>query len=432
VETLRSRSARTSPLAPRAPEHDPPTGVPAVVSRSAWLAAAWTGFGAAAIGAFLAVVAAVVLWIPDATATGSSGATVRAGVLTFLAGQHGGVVISGVPLAFVPLGLTLLAGWLCWRSARVLTALPVVAAVQGVARMTLLLVVHVAAYAGSCLALARFAVVGTSRAPALGVTIGAAGVSVVFSGSALLFSTDVGDRIRAATPATLRAAIRGGAALAATMAFVSAGLVAGATLLHVGQALELTRALGATLSGLPIALLNALSAPNAVAAGVAYLAGPGFAVGTDVHFSAWGNEPGVVPGFPVLAGLPGGHQDSPVAFTVMVLMLALICVVSAAALRDEVRRGWPEALRAAVLCAVVAASVVAAGVGLAGGSLGRHRLTTVGGSPIQVWGAVFAEALVCSVVGVVSLRVVLLLRGGDRLSTGEPEDDTPIVQSSAA
>jgi hypothetical protein len=119
----------------------------------------------------------------------------------------------------------------------------------------------------------------------------------------------------------------------------------------------------------------------------------------------------VVPGFPVLAGLPGGHQASPVAFAVMLLMLTLMCVVSAAALRDEVRRGWPEALRSAVLCAVVAAFVVAAGVGLAGGSLGRHRLTTVGGSPIQVWGAVFAEALVCSVVGVVSLRVVLLLRG---------------------
>jgi hypothetical protein len=139
-----------------------------------------------------------------------------------------------------------------------------------------LLAIHVAAYAGSCLLLTRFAVVGTSRALALGVTIGAACISLVFSGSALLFSTDVGDRLRAATPATLRAAIRGGTALAATMAVVSAGLVAGATLFHAGRALELTRALGATLSGLPVAILNALSA-NAVAARCVS-GGPGFAL----------------------------------------------------------------------------------------------------------------------------------------------------------
>jgi hypothetical protein len=99
-----------------------------------------------------------------------------------------------------------------------------------------------------------------------------------------------------------------------------------------------------------------------------------------------------------------------------------MCLIGAAALRDEVRRGWPEALRAAVLCAVVAASVVAVGVGLAGGSLGRHRLAVVGASPIQVWGAVFAEALVCSVVGVVALRVALTLRGGDRLPLSEPDE----------
>ena len=82
-----------------------------------------------------------------------------------------------------------------------------------------------------------------------------------------------------------------------------------------------------------------------------------------------------------------------------------------------------------MLCAVVAASVVAAGVGLAGGSLGGHRLAVVGGSPIQVWGAVFAEALVCSVVGVVALRVALVLWGGDRLSVPEPDDGRSCAES---
>lgn len=406
-----TRAAPPTPGRTKTDDAETPLGVPTLVARSAPLAAVWTGFGAAAIGVFLAIVGAVLLWIPDAAATGSSGSTVRAGVLTFLAGQRGGVVVSGVPVSFTPLGLTLLAGWLCWRAARVLAALPVVAAVRSVPVLAGLLAGHAAAYSATCFVLTHFATVGTSRVPAFGTAIGAATVSTLFSGASLLRWTPVGFRLREATPPAARAALRGGIGAAATIVMFGAGLAATATAGHFSRALQLSRGLGTGLSGLPIAVLDALTAPNAVAAAVAYLTGPGFAVGTHASFSLWGSRPGVVPGFPVLAGLPGGSRGAPIVFVLMGLMLVAVCLVCTALLRAEARRGWAEALRGALLSALVAASALALLMGAAGGSLGRHRLSDVGASPVNVWGAVFVEVLGGSLIGVIAIRVAALARG---------------------
>lgn len=402
-----------------------PTGIPQPIARSAPLAAAWTGFGAAIVGAFGAVLGSLLFWIPDAAATGSSGSTARAGVLTFLAAQHGGVVITGVSMSFVPLGLTFLAGWLCWRAARVLAALPVVIAETDTAPIARLLAVHVAAYAVTCTVLVRFATVGTSRVGVLGVFLGAVVVSFVFAGSSLVSGSAVGRRWYAALPGGVLAPLRAGIAAAATMIGFSALLVAGATVLHAGRAMQLIRGLGGGLTGLPVAVLDALTAPNAVAAGVAYLAGPGFAVGTHASFSPLHTAPGIVPGFPVLAGLPSGQHSSPVVFALILVAFGCTGWAAARPLREQATRRWAEALRAALLTALVTATVLAAFVAAAGGSLGQHRLAAVGGSPIRVWAAVFVEILVVATVGVVATKVVTLLHHA------EPAD-RPVGKTQAA
>lgn len=404
-----NRAAKYGPAKSRAAAATIPTGIPQPIARSAPLAAAWTGFGAAIVGAFVAVVVSLLFWIPDAAATGSSGSTARAGVLTFLAAQHGGVVISGVSMSFVPLGLTFLAGWLCWRAARVLAALPVVIAETDTAPIARLLAVHVAAYALTCSVLVRFATVGTSSVGVLGVFLGAVVVSFVFAGSSLVSGSAVGRRWYAALPAGVLAPLRAGIVAAATMVGFSALLVAGATVLHAGRAMQLIRGLGGGLAGLPVAVLDALAAPNAVAAGAAYLAGPGFAVGTHASFSPLHTAPGIVPGFPVLAGLPSGRHASPVVFALILVAFGCTGWVAARLLREQATRRWAEALRAALLTALVTATVLAVFVAAAGGSLGQHRLAAVGGSPIRVWAAVFVEILVVATAGVVATKVVALL-----------------------
>jgi hypothetical protein len=71
--------------------------VPEAAGRSLWLAAIWTGVGAAAVCATLAIVAVAICWLPVSGASGHSISAVRAGLLTFLAALHGGVTVDGGP-----------------------------------------------------------------------------------------------------------------------------------------------------------------------------------------------------------------------------------------------------------------------------------------------------------------------------------------------
>ena len=84
--------ARTTPRTTRA-ANAVGYSVPEAMSRSLVRAAAWTGGMAALTGAALGVAIAVLCWLPDAGVSGHPWSAVRAGVLGFLAVQHGGIVL---------------------------------------------------------------------------------------------------------------------------------------------------------------------------------------------------------------------------------------------------------------------------------------------------------------------------------------------------
>lgn len=349
---------------------------------SAPLSAAWSGFGAAAAGCFVAVVAALVLWIPDSSATGSSGSTVRAGVMTFLAAQRGGLTLNGVRVGFVPLGLTLLAGWICWRAGRALLASPAIGPQAPAPVVVRLVAIQVAVYAGTCAGLTRFAVVGTSSAPTIATAVGAVVVGGLgFLGAAAQFS-DAGAQVWDSWGTTLRASLRGAAA--ATLVVLTGGAVLAlvATVRQAGRFVDLSRGFGGGVSGLPVGLLDALAAPNAVVAASAYLTGPGFSVGAGSSYAPFGGRGGPVPAFPVLAGLPAGGTAS-----IPVLLLMVATLVSAAVAagrlirRDDPRSSWPGMLRACVGAAGFSGVALGGLAAAAGGPLGAHRLHIAGASP---------------------------------------------------
>src|ERR1700735_2970478 len=87
-------------------------------ARSVWWVAARSGCVAAIAGAATFVVVAVLCWLPDAGVSGRPSSAIRAGLLAFLAGQHGGIVVDGVHAGFLPLGMLLGAGVFAWRAGR--------------------------------------------------------------------------------------------------------------------------------------------------------------------------------------------------------------------------------------------------------------------------------------------------------------------------
>ena len=359
---------------------------------------------------------ALILWIPDSTATGTSGSTVHAGVLTFLTAQHGGIRLSGVDVGFVPLGLTLLAVALCRRSARVLWFLPVVRRDLGPARVARLTGVQILAYAVTCAALLPFSVVGTSRAPGLGVVLGAIGVGAAGFGSAALAMTPAGPILWQRLPATARAATRAGSAAAAVYLAGGALLAAAATALKAGRFVDLSHGLGTGVAGVAVAALNTLAAPNAAVASTSLLAGPGFAVGYNSTYSLLSSHPGPVPAFPVLAGLPSGA-----ATPVQVLVLAALTVLAAGgcagrlAHRGTRAAGWLAMLRAAVSGAVISGVLLAAAAALAGGRMGAHQLSAVGASPWHIGAAATVEV---ACVAVVTGALARLLARRERRDAG--------------
>ena len=367
--------ARTTPRTARA-ANAVGYSVPEAMSRSLVRAAAWTGGMAALTGAALGVAIAVLCWLPDAGVSGHPWSAVRAGVLGFLAVQHGGIVLDRVPTTFAPLlGLFVVAG-LAWRAAATLAG---VAEQLGERRRGALLragLVQAASYAGVCLALVSLSRLGTTAARGASTALAAFLLFGCVAGAAL---------VGPALPAHVRAGARGAGAGLAVYVGAGALLVGGSLVMHAGEAMRLSRQIGGGLSGLPVLVLGILCAPNAAVAAAAYLAGPGFAVGSGTAVTAFSSSHGVLPAFPILAALPTGDGANAVVLGWMVISLLAAGLVAARV------AGHAEGARGVAVAVAVAGCGMALLAWLSGGAIGTGRLATIGPSPWQAGLAVAGE-----------------------------------------
>jgi hypothetical protein len=387
--------------------------VPTAAARSLWRAAVWTGMGAAIVCAVLAIVVVAICWLPVSGSTGRTHSAIHAGLLTFLAAVHGGVTVDGTAGFFLPLGMLLAVGLTAWRAGAGLADAAAAIGETDPARLALAGLTQAASFAIACLVAVPLATLGTSSAPFL--TVGAAALLLfaVAGGAALVCYSPLSDWCLDRIPVEVRHGARAAVVVLAVYAAAGALLVAAALAVHHGRVEELSRQVGGGWGGVPILLLGVLAAPNAVIAGIGYLAGPGFAVGTQTTVSPFSTAHGTLPAFPILGGLPAGHGADPAAW----LLVAVTPAVAGLLLARFVRRtdGWTARLRVAGSAVGFVAVALAVLAWQGGGSIGAGALSAVGASPWQLGLAVAAavSAVAAVVLAVVALRERLARSGRD-------------------
>ncbi|WP_407341495.1 DUF6350 family protein [Pengzhenrongella phosphoraccumulans] len=300
----------------------------------------------------------------------------------------------GVAITLMPLGITMLAVFACFASAR-RSGRPAWSGYAAAIGGYLLVVL------GTALAIS-FGPLGIVRA-----LVGGACVSALGLGAGLLSHADapplrnltrplwirVSGVVRAgATAGLLAAALLVAVAVLVTVGWIVAGRE---TIVDVGNSLELDPIGSAVLVIAQLALV-----PNLVGWALAYVAGPGYAVGAGSHFAASGVVSAPLPALPLLGALPTGSLTALTSWLPVVLVV--VGAVAGWWLHGRLPRDlWWHGLLACGALALAAGIVVGAGVSLASGSAGPARMSEVGASGLIV-GLVVAGG-----VGLGSALVVL-------------------------
>jgi Family of unknown function (DUF6350) len=377
-------------LLSRTPSRDVPPPAPSRAGPEptwSWLRSSPSRAVAAALVA--AGSALVVLWIvalagwygSDGGGHGTTTSALRVGTDAWLLAHASGLATRNATVTAVPLGLTLLCGLLCYRSARWAGGAEV-DDLRGAGHCTVVFsgVYAVTAMTAALLASVPGAGPGPVRAFAGALVLGAAA-----GGAGLVAGAGLRGRLRTWLPVPVRATAYGGLVTVLATCACAAVVVVAALAWHVGTAARVVDRLGGGVSGALLSILvSVLLLPNAVALTASWLLGPGFAVGAGTVVSPSAVALGPVPAVPLLAALPATGTPSHWLGTVLVLPLLAGGWGAWRAGRRLPTRSWVQgALRglgSGALAAVGLTVLVAAG----GGAVGPGRMADLGAPLGQV------------------------------------------------
>lgn len=156
-------------------------------------------------------------------------------------------------------------------------------------------------------------------------------------------------------------------------------------------------------------VLSLLYLPSATVWAMAYLAGPGFALGADTAVSAWRVHTGPVPAFPLLATVPETRL-APGLGVAMVAVPIVIGVVAGIVLARQSLLGNVRVVLTAALGGLFAgAGAALLAIGASGG-FGGDRLAELGPSWWLVGVVVAAQVGAGAIAGAAAVRLLPLLR----------------------
>ena len=321
--------------------------------------------------------------------------SVAVGAGIWLLGHGVPLVASGATVSLIPLGITLLALFAGYASARR----------SGYTSWS-----GFAAAVGGYVAIAGAVALALAPGPTAIVRalLGSALVGALGLGAGLLARPgaprprDLTRSLWIRVPGTARAGVAAGV-LAAALLVMTASAVAVAWIVvgrgvvtGVSSSLDLD-----VIGGVVLAAAQLAFVPDVVLWALAYVAGPGFAVGAGSHFAPTAIVAGPLPAVPLLGALPAPGSASGVTAWAPIA-LVLVGALAGAWLHPRLPRGtWRHPLLAVAVAAGVAGLGTGLLVALASGSAGPGRMTQVGASGTAV-------GLVVAIGTLIGLTLVVL------------------------
>lgn len=371
------------------------------------LGAALTGAWAAALTLLAVALPVLLAWAASSDTRATWAQAVRVAMDGWLLLHHVELTVPGGSVSVAPLGLSAVPAAGCWFAGRRVAAghldhdlVPGVR--SGGAPPLRTLVAPLAAMAGGYTVVLTGAALlarGDGVRPVVwqaviaGVLLATAvgGTSAVRCGR-LFPAAVVADALR--LPARLRRCARPTAMAVAAILALASLVLTGSLLARHSEVLALQHALDpGVVGGAVLTLAQVGIVPNLVLYAVAWLAGPGFAVGVGTSLTPGGSTLTLPPLVPVLGALPPAGALPAAGW----LIVAAPVLVAAAAGWFVAARQHPATARVrdvlvdAVTVAVLAAGVLAVALAAAGGSAGPGLLAAAGGSAWKVGLALAAE-----------------------------------------
>lgn len=375
---------------------------------AAGVAALW-----AALVTFVPVAAVVMLLQAGEGGPFAIGPPVRITAAGWLLAHGTPVQTAAGEIGLAPLALSVFAAWRVARAGLHVTRAQG-ALGSGSVTSALLAAVAVAPAYGLIGAVMASVVGGPARVP---TTFRAMATLFVFGLLAAAYgalrATGAWARLVPRVPLLLRSGCRTGVVAAAGLLAAGAATAGTALAIGGGPAAEVLAAYGTGVPGQAgLTLLCLAYAPNLAVWAVAYLVGPGFAVGSETVVRSSEVALGPLPALPVFAALPTG----PLPTLGAALLVAPVLVGGVAGwLLARAMPGhtaaWPRLAGGALLAGLVAGALVGLAAAASGGALGGGQLATLGPDPLLVAGSTVATVAPSALVGAVASAALARRRG---------------------
>lgn len=356
-----------------------------------WVAGVTAGVQAALLSLLLVVAPALATYVTTSADPTNSDVgwqrSVAVAASLWLLGHGVPLVTSVATITLIPLGLSCLALFSCYASARRSGR----ATRSGYLAAVLTYVV--------CALVVALAVDRTAQ----GIVMTALGALVV-GGAGLgagLLARPGAPTLREVTrpawsrlPAVVRVGLAGGLHAAATLVLLAAVLVLVWVLGGRTTITDILHGLGLdTVGGAVLGLAETALVPNLVVWAATWLAGPGFAVGAGSVFSPGEVVAGPLPALPLLGALPQPGTAGGVLRWAPVLVVLVGALAGWWTHRRRTAGPWWHAGVVALVVAGTAGVLVALLVVLSSGAVGPGRMVDVGANGLLVGGAVAAGVL---------------------------------------